>query len=210
MNNLQNPDAIGQFNVRIVFSFAATSVAIAAALTTAFTIANNADNKKLTENIAFGASTISLAAGVTGAAYALQSLRHSSIQQHESRRIDATRAYIDQWDEPQFAQARITIRELQQMNSGNTNNKSEQLRDSIKQKPNAQQDITLILNLLEKIALCWSAGLLHEPLLKQFYRPIVLQCWEILRVYVSDRRNERGDDLFTHIEKLYTAWNRES
>jgi hypothetical protein len=208
MNNPQNPDEIGQFNVRIVFGFASISIAIAAALTAAFTIANNTGDKKLTENIAFGASTISIAAGVTGAAYALQSLRQNHQQQQESRRIDATRAYIDLWDEPQFAQARITIRELQDLNNGNTNNKSEQLRDSIKQKSNAQQDITLILNLLEKIALFWSAGLLHEPLLKEFYRPIVLQCWEILKVYVTDRRNERDDDLFTNIERLYIAWNR--
>ncbi|MBE9033146.1 DUF4760 domain-containing protein [filamentous cyanobacterium LEGE 11480] len=206
MNNIQNPDEIRQFNVRIVIGFASIAATIATVLTVAFVITNE---ERVRKNLTFGATAISMAAGVAGAAYGLQSLRQNNLQQKENRRIDATRAYIDRWDEPQFAQARITIRELSQTVNSAVSNKSEQLRDRIKQKPTAQQDVTLILNLLEKIALFWDAGLLYEPLLKQFYCPIVLQSWDVLKVYVADRRNEVDVELYKSVEKLYITWSRD-
>jgi Domain of unknown function (DUF4760) len=206
MNNFQNPDEIGRFNLRIVIGFASVSFGVALALTSAFAFFNANDNAKVTKNFEFAISTLAMASGVTGAAYAFQSIRQGAKQQGNTHRIDITREYINFWDEEQFAQARVTMGELFQTMNGNPN-RAEELRDRLKQDARAKQDITLILNLLEKIAIFWEADLLDETLLRKFYRPIVLQCWEVLKIYVTDRRNEVNGEIYESIEALYKFWS---
>jgi hypothetical protein len=58
-----------------------------------------------------------------------------------------------------------------------------------------------------KIAIFWEADLLDETLLRKFYRPIVLQCWEVLKIYVTDRRNEVNGEIYESIEALYKYWS---
>jgi hypothetical protein len=206
MNNFQNPDEIGRFNLRIVVGFASISFGAALILSLLFGILNENKQEKATKNLEFAISTIAMATGITGAAYAFQNIRQGANQQINHRRIDMTWECINRWDEEQFAQARVTIRELLQTINGSAD-RAEKLRDQLRQSPRAKQDITLILNLLEKIAIFWEADLLNEPLLRKFYRPIVLQCWEVLRIYVADRRNEVEGDIYESIEALYKHWS---
>jgi hypothetical protein len=207
MNNYRNPDEIGQFNVRIVIGFASLSFAIAVAFITAYGFFNHKNDKRMTDNLTFGASMISAAAAISGAAYALQSLRHNAQIQEHYRRIDITRELIMRWDESSFAAARITVREIL-LSVTPHKNRSDHLQDWLKQKPSARQDVTLILNLLEQVAIFWKAGLLDEGLLQEFYKPIVKQCWDVLNPYVMMRRLEENDKaVYAALEKLYDAWH---
>jgi hypothetical protein len=208
MNNYRNPDEIGQFNVRIVVGFASVSFAIAVAFIGAYGFFNTKNNKQMTDNLTFGASMISAAAAISGAAYALQSLRHSAYTQEKYRRIDTTRELIMRWDESLFATARITVREIL-LEDNHSHNRNEHLQEWLKQKPSARQDVTLILNLLEQVAIFWKAGLLDEGLLREFYKPIVQQCWTVLNPYVMVRRLEENDkSLFMSLEQLHDAWQQ--
>jgi hypothetical protein len=213
MNNPNNPDEIGSFRIRIVLGFASASFAIAIALTGIFAFFNTAPKEKnepaFTDTLTFGASALSFAAAATGAAYALQGIRHSSTQQERIRRIDITREYINLWDEERFVLARISLTSVMQLLDGSPNNKSEQIRDCFKQNPNTIQDATLILNLLEKVAIFWADDLLDEDLLRKFYQPIVIRCWNVLKFHVTDRRNEMDETLYKHLELLYLSWTRE-
>jgi hypothetical protein len=207
MNNYRNPDEIKQFNVRIVIGFASISFAIAVGFIVAYGFFNTRNNKQMTDNLTFGASMISAAAAISGAAYALQSLRHTAYTQESYRRIDITRELIMRWDESLFAAARITIREIILEDGNPSLNRSEHLQEWLKQKPSARQDVTLILNLLEQMAIFWKAGLLDEALLKEFYKPIVQQCWMVLNPYVMVRRLEENDrSLYIALEQLHDNW----
>jgi Domain of unknown function (DUF4760) len=209
MNNFQNPDEIGRFNLPIVVGFASMSVVMAVLLTSGFAFYNNKDDTKAAKNFEVAINTFAMAAAISSAAYGFQGIRQGAKQQESTHRVDITREYINLWDEEQFANARVTIRELLQTLNG-TADRAEKLRDQLRQSPRAKQDITLILNLLEKIAIFWQADLLHEPLLRKFYRPIVLQCWEVLRIYVADRRNEVNGEIYESIEALHRYWSSSS
>jgi Domain of unknown function (DUF4760) len=210
MNNLNNPDEISTFRIRIVLGFASVSFAIALALTAIFFFLNThkeKDKPSPIDTLTFGTSALSVAAAATGAAYALQSIRHGATQQKKTRRIDITREYINLWDEERFALARISLTEIKQLLDENPTKRSETLRDHLRQNPKVVQDVTLILNLLEKVAIFWADDHLDNDLLQRFYKSIVIRCWELLEVHVIDRRSEMDKTLYEHLEKLYTDWS---
>jgi Domain of unknown function (DUF4760) len=212
MNNLNNPDEISSFRIRIVLGFASGSFAIAIILTGVFAFFNTyreKDKPSFTDTLMFGTNTLSVAAAATGAAYTLQSIRHNTAEQKKTRRVDIAREYINLWDEERFMLARISLTEMTQLLDNSPNNRSERIRDFLKQDPKHVQDATLILNLLEKVAIFWADDHLDNDLLRKFYQPIVIRCWDVLRFHVSDRR-EVDETVYKNLELLYIAWIRET
>jgi Domain of unknown function (DUF4760) len=190
------------------FPIKTTLLAILLALMVSGTYASVQDTRTR-ESIAFTVTTLTAALGGIAAFYALQELKQSLETRNleeEARKVERTMALIANWDEEQFAKARITIGELLQTMSGSANNR-EVLRDRLKSDVTAKQDVTLILNLLEKVAIFCQTGLLNEPLLRSFYRPIILRCWEVLEIYVADRRNEVNGEIYESLEALYKDWS---
>jgi hypothetical protein len=191
------------------FPIKITLLSILLALMVSGTYASVQDTK-IRESIAFTVTTLTAALGGIAAFYALQELKQSLETRNleeEARKVERTMALIGNWDEEQFAKARITIGELFQTMSANAN-RGEALRDRLNGDVTAKQDVTLILNLLEKVAIFCQTGLLNEPLLRNFYRPIVLRCWEVLEIYVADRRNEVNSDIYGGLEALYKEWSK--
>jgi hypothetical protein len=191
------------------FPIKITLLSILLALMVSGTYASVQDTK-IRESIAFTVTTLTAALGGIAAFYALQELKQSLETRNleeEARKVERTMALIGNWDEEQFAKARITIGELFQTMSANAN-RGEALRDRLNGDVTAKQDVTLILNLLEKVAIFCQTGLLNEPLLRNFYRPIVLRCWEVLEIYVADRRNEVNSDMYGGLEALYKEWSK--
>jgi Domain of unknown function (DUF4760) len=191
------------------FPIKATLLSILLALIVSGTYASVQDSKTR-ESIAFTVTTLTAALGGIAAFYALQELKQSLETrdlEEEARKIERTMALIGNWDEDQFAKARITIGELFQTMSGNAN-RGDELCARLNRDVTAKQDVTLILNLLEKVAIFCQTGLLNEPLLRNFYRPIILQCWEAFKIYVMDRRTEVNSDIYEGLEALYRDWSK--
>jgi hypothetical protein len=189
------------------FPIKATLLSILLALMVSATYASVQDTKSR-ESIAFTVTTLTAALGGLAAFYALQELKQSFETRNleeEARKVERTMELIGTWDEEQFAKARITIADLLKPMSGDTN-QAKELSNQLQSNPSAQQDATLILNLLEKISVFCEAGLLNERLLKNFYRPIVLRCWEVLNIYIIERRKEMNDELYGGLEKVYHRW----
>jgi hypothetical protein len=189
------------------FPIKATLLSILLALMVSATYASVQDTKSR-ESIAFTVTTLTAALGGLAAFYALQELKQSFETRNleeEARKVERTMELIGKWDEGQFAKARITIADLLKPMSSDTN-QAKELSNQLQSNPSAQQDATLILNLLEKISIFCETGLLNERLLKNFYRPIVLRCWEVLNIYIIERRKEMNDELYGGLEKIYHRW----
>jgi Domain of unknown function (DUF4760) len=200
--NLMSPKPI-----KFKFPVKATLLSILLALMVSATYASVQDTKSR-ESIAFTVTTLTAALGGLAAFYALQELKQSFETRNleeEARRVERTMELISKWDEEQFAKARITIADLLKPMSSNPN-QSKELSNQLQSNPSAQQDATLSLNLLEKISVFCEAGLLNERLLKNFYRPIVLRCWDVLNIYIIERRKEMNDELYEGLEKVYHRW----
>jgi hypothetical protein len=189
------------------FPIKAALLSILLALMVSATYASVQDTK-IRESIAFTVTTLTAALGGLAAFYALQELKQSFETRNleeEARRVERTMELIGKWDEEQFAKARITIADLLKPMSSDKN-QAEELSNQLQSNPSAQQDATLILNLLEKIGIFCEAGLLNERLLKNFYRPIVLRCWEVLNIYIVERRKEMNNELYEGLENIYHRW----
>jgi hypothetical protein len=174
------------------FPIKVTLLSILLALIVSGTYASVQDSRTR-ESITFTVTTLTAALGGIAAFYALQELKQSLETRNleeEARKIERTVELIGAWDEEQFAKARVTIADLLKTMDANPN-KTEELCNQLKSNPSAQQDATLILNLLEKISIFCETGLLNERLLKNFYRPILLRCWDVFAVYIVDRRKEK-------------------
>jgi hypothetical protein len=266
MNSSQNPDRVtNQFSFTIVISVEATSFILAGLLTLGFWSSTKKDDDRNAKTWEFGRDAIGLAAAISGAVYAFQSVRQGAIQQeesllqsarqheitlqqsaeqqlqsarqheitlqqsveqqlqsarqheiaiqqsaeqqHRSHSIDITREYINLWDEEPFARARVTVSELDKELNGDTEDRYVKLKDLLKERPEAEQDVTLILNLLEKIALFREQNLLDEVLLSKFYKAIVLRSWFVLQFHVIERRNRLGSELYKNLEALHKEWS---
>jgi hypothetical protein len=189
------------------FPIKVTLLSILLALIVSGTYASVQDSRTR-ESITFTVTTLTAALGGIAAFYALQELKQSLETRNleeEARKIERTVELIGAWDEEQFAKARVTIADLLKTMDANPN-KTEELCNQLKSNPSAQQDATLILNLLEKISIFCETGLLNERLLKNFYRPILLRCWDVFAVYIVDRRKEMNDELYGSLEKIYRRW----
>jgi Domain of unknown function (DUF4760) len=189
------------------FPIKVTLLSILLALIVSGTYASVQDSRTR-ESITFTVTTLTAALGGIAAFYALQELKQSLETRNleeEARKIERTVELIGAWDEEQFAKARVTIADLLKTMDANPN-KTEELCNQLKSNPSAQQDATLILNLLEKISIFCETGLLNERLLKNFYRPILLRCWDVFAVYIVDRRKEMNDELYGSLEKVYRRW----
>jgi Domain of unknown function (DUF4760) len=264
MSSSDNPDKFtNQVNFTIIISAAATSFGLAALLTFGFWSCIKKDDDRNAKTWEFGRDAIGMAAGISGAVYAFQSVRQnarqqeknllqsarqheitlqqsveqqlqsakqheitlqqsvkqqlqsaeqheialqqSAKQQHRSHSIDITREYINLWDEEQFARARVSVSGLRKKVNG-SENPAGVLHHLLEENPQAEQDVTLILNLLEKIAIFRKENLLDEVLLSKFYKYIVLRCWEVLQFHVMERRS-RDADLYKNLEALCADWN---
>jgi Domain of unknown function (DUF4760) len=252
MNSSHDPDKFtNQVSFTIVISAAATSFGLAALLTFGFWSCIKKDDDRNAKTWEFGRDAIGMAAGISGAVYAFQSVRQNAGQQeknllqsarqhevtlkqsvnqqmesarqheitlkqsaelqHRSHSIDITREYINLWDEEPFAHACVTVSELIRKVNGATENRAGMLHQLLEENPQAKQDVTLILNLLEKIAIFRKENLLNEVLLRKFYQSIVLRSWEVLKFYAIDRRSqingENNGDIYENIEALYKEWS---
>jgi hypothetical protein len=233
MSSSQNPDRLFGLKLNIVVGVAAVSFALSAALTFAFWSCSKKDDDRNAKTCEFGRDAIGMAAGISAAAYAFQSVRQNAAQQkksleqsaeqheitlrqsadlqHRSHSIDITRDYINLWDEEPFAHARVKVSELIKDLNGTKENRAGKLHDLLKASPDTKQDVTLILNLLEKIAIFRQQELLNEILLRKFYEDIVLQIWEMLKSYATERREQMNGEnhsgIYENLEALYKDWS---
>jgi hypothetical protein len=132
------------------FPIKATLLSILLALMVSATYASVQDTKSR-ESIAFTVTTLTAALGGIAAFYALQELKQSFETRNleeEARKVERTMELIGKWDEEQFAKARVTIGDLLKPMSSDAN-QAKELSNQLQSNPSAQQDATLILNLLD-------------------------------------------------------------
>jgi Domain of unknown function (DUF4760) len=209
MKNHHNPDAIQQFNIPVVIRFSAIAAVTTIILITLHFWFNQKGNTRATGDLGFIIAAISGMAGTISAIYSYQSMRHSAQLQEKHHKIDKSLELITLWDDEQLSTARITVSNILQNVNGNILDRSDYLRNHLRAQSVPRQDVTILLNLLEKVAICWEADLLDESLIKEFYQPIVEQCWTLFSGYVAECRLTRNNaNLYAALERLHDRWQR--
>jgi hypothetical protein len=219
----RDPDTLKELKLpeRLAIGFSTTFLLLTTLLIAVYVSFGRQEEpqKNKSAYLEFIIAAVSASATAAGAAYALQSIRANTRQQEEifhknlelqeqNRRTDLTLQFINLWDEAHVAEARATVSAIFKDADKNKQDKYmiQQLIDS---DPKSLQDVTLILNLLEKMAIARNKGLLDDEHLREFYFPIVNRCWDKLHFHVRHRRElvPSHKDLYLAIEKLHESWN---
>ncbi len=201
MNHLKNPDEVHKINLSFPIGIASIAAGIAISLIGTYGYFAKQEGKPITELLNFSNQVIGAAAASVGAAYALQSIRYSTKQQHQNQKENFTSNLIQQWDSSAIVKARETIN----IEIHGRNNPSSRPLDA-QSEAELIQSKTLLLNFLEKVAIYWKKDMLDEVLLNEFFNSIVIQSWKELNVYVVKRRRDKGDDsIYRNLESLYES-----
>ena len=217
----QNKDIVGVLKIHLPLSFAALSVMLTATLTwIQFSI-----DEKYKPILGFLVQAIGSNATAVGAFYALktlnlngealrlQSMETQNIQnevrlrQQQEKKMDRANQYMDKWDEPHMASARDTIREIMDTPLVNGESRRNRVLVCLERRPEVKKDITVVLNLLEKIAIAVEKDIVDAHVIKDFYMPIVPEVWEFLRAYADDLRDRKGvSTIYLSLENLDKSW----
>ncbi len=209
MKNQHNPHAIQQFNIPVVVRFSAIATVTTITLITLHFWFNQKGNTQATGNLGFIIAAISGMVAAVSAIHSDQSMRHSAQLQEKHHKIDKSLELITLWDDEQLSTARVTVNDILQNVNGNILDRSDYLRNHLRRQNAARQDVTILLNLLEKVAICGEADLLDAALIKEFYQPIVEQYWTLFSGYVAECRLTRNNaNLYTALERLHDRWQR--
>jgi hypothetical protein len=214
-----SPDSVGSLRLNIPISFAAISFVLTLGATLAFHwIPQVTPGQKWQDSLTFLIQAASAAATTAGAFYALRAIALNANQQGADatvtsqlqlsiKKTDRALEFISLWDAPHYAKARETVRQIAANASSTGLTKAEVVSKYLHERADSEQDIVVLLNLLEKVALVIYRDLADESLMYDFYHSIVNQAWEHLSGYVYDTRKKRGDrSVYKLLEDLQSNW----
>ena len=161
------------------------------------------DNKKLKDSLQFGTAAIAAVAGITGAAYVANQLKHSVV----SSKTDRTLKYIERWNNPDFDKKAVLALFRETKELGPTE-KQKIISDKLENDDELRSELISILNFLEEMSLSIHENLTDERVLRNFFRGIVFDYVETFRCWIKARR-ERVDNsnLYKQLMDLYERWH---
>ena len=119
----------------------------------------------------------------------------NSIEDRESRKIEATYDLLSKWDAPELLEARRFTRKIKEEHSGTTD---EDLVNKITYNDDLKQSVLLIFNYCEQARFSIESGRIAQEQYKEMIGPILL---DIINRFEPYYRNW-GDQHLNDIEKL--------
>lgn len=160
------------------------------------------------EFLKFVAGTIAAAAAVTSAFYIGQNLKQSNA----SEKLNRTTLYTNQWNNPNFFNARKAYREimaqlLQKMEQKQEGGRLKVINELIDEVPDREQNLTNVLNFFEEMAVLTNKGIIDEEVIEEIYHTEIIRCYSQLEPWIKELRSKRGERIFGDLKKLYERWS---
>ena len=159
-------------------------------------------SKQHRDNLAFSATALAAAGGITSAFYIAQNLELDA----ESKIIDRTLSYIARWNSPDFTKRGVTEL-LKATRTKADGNKLNFIKEQLDSDEDLRQEFLFVLNFFEEMAGSIHQKIVDREMLKQFFRGIVRTYVETFICWIKNRRTMKGDLAFINIERLAEEWN---
>lgn len=206
-----NPDTLGRIRLQFTLTLGALLVQGTSVMIFMFSRTNSEREREV---FIFAGIAIVGSAIILSLAYLMSALNQvsKSIQSiNNIPKIDRSLGYIARWSSPTLNEARKKIAFLVQTAEENYPNSAKELEFIMERKfeeePDLVQDLVLILNFLEEMAIGIKLGVLDEKLLKEFYRSIVISFSEKFGRFIFKRRKMTFNaKLYSSFENLSEVW----
>jgi len=158
--------------------------------------------------LAFTAAVIAGMAALVAAVNAIDTRRAETEARKsmtEQSRKMASLEYIHRWTNPTFHHAKKNGREL--MKEFSADKTDDEKRKYLEADSTKLGNLIDVLNVFESMSVALQEGILDEPVIKRFFRSILLQYWHCSEPFIKTRRSERNNPrIFRELEYLYNSW----
>ena len=200
-------DKIGTINPRIDLKVSGVVGLISVLLIILYT--NKPDWRK---NLEFIASTLTAGAAIASAIYFVRNSEHESKNREKELKIDRALALNNRWH--QISQVNLNdevlsfIAELQNKADVDKYTFIHEKFESKDKNVNLKQQIVLILNFFEELAIAVENEVVDEKIVFDSYKSIISRYYNLFSTWIVEiRRLGNNNRYYKSLESLYQKWN---